>query len=91
VGYNEEGNIIEMGEYHENLKHGKWVKWNFAGVKVGEIKYDHGHKDGRWEIWDSKGTLRYVMFYEDGKRRGTWKIFDRTGALAKEENYDISF
>jgi len=31
------------------------------------------------------------MFYEDGKRRGTWKIFDRTGALAKEENYHISF
>jgi len=83
--YASNGNLIEMGKFHDGQKHGKWMNWTMDGIKTSEVKFNYGVRDGKWQIWDGSGVLRYVMFYEVGEKVGTWKVYNENGELQQEK------
>lgn len=86
--YYANGNIKEQGAYVAGAKHGIWIRFNEAGLKVGEGEYFNGKKHGKWMVWDDNGTKRYEMSYMNGDKYSTWFSWDEKGELIASTNYD---
>lgn len=86
--YYDNGNIKEMGIFHNNEKNEQWLHWDEAGNKIAEAFYAGGKKNGTWMIWDAKGTKRYEMFYSMDKKVGKWSMWDENGQLTSEKLYN---
>lgn len=60
--------LLEVGSYKNNQKHGHWFQYNKSGKIVVKAFYVNGVKEGTWEIFDINGKLKYSIHYKDGQR-----------------------
>lgn len=82
--YDEQGHLIEIGQYEQGHKSGVWKQYHVNGIQAGEAQYKSGLKDGIWTVWDDHGTKRYHMVYSAGKKIDVWKMYDEHGTLTNE-------
>lgn len=86
--YFADGKLKEQGSYTAGLKNGVWIRFNEAGLKVGEGEYYNGRKHGKWLVWDDNGKKRFEMSYLHGDKYSTWYSWDEKGELIASVNYD---
>jgi antitoxin component YwqK of YwqJK toxin-antitoxin module len=81
------GQIMETGMFEKGQKHGKWIRYNEAGIVVGLAQYNFGKKHGTWTVFDDKGTKRFEMTYNNGDKSGIWNSWDEAGQVTSTKDY----
>lgn len=66
--YHENGEIMEQGEFFEDLFDGKWSYFDERGVMVGEGEYDKGN--GVQKGYNKNGNLVRLIHYQNNKKNG---------------------
>lgn len=79
--YHENGEIMEQGEFFEDLFDGKWSYFDERGVLVGEGKYDKGN--GVQKGYNKNGNLVRLIHYQNNKKNGQDIEFNDAGDTLK--------
>ena len=85
--YYASGKVMESGFYDRGQKHGKWLRFNEAGIEVGLAIYHLGKKNGTWIVWDDAGKKRFEMHYHMNEKTGVWNSWDEKGELVSTQDY----
>ena len=65
-GWDDEGNLEFEGEFKDDKKHGKWLRFWENGQLEMEEHYQQGKLHGRVREWEDTGELIAEYQYEDG-------------------------
>lgn len=66
--YNEEGKLISIGTFENDVKTGKKIVWHDNGQKYYEGQLDSGERVGLWKFYNMKGDLIKEIDYSNGKK-----------------------
>lgn len=90
VYYYENGNILEIGKYREDVKIGKWIT-NYNNGNVENISiYKNNMLDVEETLYSEEGEVISKNKYIDGNESfedGEKKIYDENGKLKEIKNY----
>ncbi len=85
ISYEGFGNIIQKGEYYDDLKQGLWLE------KRGQVtfkgKYFDGERDGHWIGHYNNGFVAFEGNYVRGKRNGKFIYYYPSGIKRRIEFY----
>ncbi|WP_291871540.1 hypothetical protein [Maribacter sp.] len=86
--YNYQENIIEKGNFKNDLEEGFFVNYNASGAKMSSINYIGGKPEGDAVYYNEEGKVLSKMNYKNGKPySGKITISNDYGATYKEETY----
>jgi hypothetical protein len=80
--------ILE-GQYHEDKRNGKFVKY-YQRMKqlIYEENYVDNLPDGPFTWWYTNGQVESKRFFDHGRPCGVWEFYDNKGKLSRKENYE---
>jgi antitoxin component YwqK of YwqJK toxin-antitoxin module len=58
---------VDIGEYRNGQRHGKWIKWYEDGNKLWEEEYQNGQKHGKCIDWYENGNKRWEYEWQNGQ------------------------
>lgn len=79
--FNNQGNLIEEGEFKHGMKTGIWKKWNTAGVLQRTEQFREGVYHGLVSYFDQDGKPISTERYSKGELHGTTTIFQPDGSI----------
>ncbi len=71
-----------------NLRHGKWVSYDKAGIERSVMTYTHGSKEGFSIVKHPNGVVFYRGEYRNNEKVGLWSFYNDKGELVNEINYE---
>jgi hypothetical protein len=86
------GQLHELGAYHQGEETGYWKWWYENGVQMAEGNFVDGGRDGFWRYWHENGALMTECTYRGGKAHGLWHQYHPDGfktAQGRFENGDL--
>ena len=70
ISYYESGEIMEKGEYRNNLKDGLWVQYYDSGEIFSQTNYVDGH--GIYSEFFKTGEIQESGYFMNNKKEGSW-------------------
>lgn len=90
--YNNEGKLVEQGQFTHGLKSGVWYLWDDYGNVQQEVKWKSGARNGKAYYYDA-GELTRVENYKNDRLNGKVVIYNdddvksyRNGELREKKN-----
>jgi RNA polymerase sigma-70 factor (ECF subfamily) len=81
------GNVMETGEYVDDLREGLWTYRYEDNVKNAEGEFLHNKPHGIWRTFDEKGNPGSKGRYENGQHQGEWVTLHPNGEKAEVKYY----
>jgi antitoxin component YwqK of YwqJK toxin-antitoxin module len=75
------GNLLEVCEYIDGVREGKYLRWWRDGTLAEECFYKQGKRHGLRRRWSSKGKLRTACYYDEGRPTGVERRMCDNGQL----------
>lgn len=69
------GVLLQRGDFDDDVKHGRWERWDAQGHPLDTGEYDHGRKAGDWTTYT---TPRHLP----GRGETTPRARDRAHTIA---------
>jgi antitoxin component YwqK of YwqJK toxin-antitoxin module len=88
--YNPDQKLIEEGLLINNVKDGKWLRYNATGNIINIAFFKLGKKDSTWLVFDDNQVKRMEMHYKNGEKIGEWKSWNETGDLIAVKAYVLN-
>jgi len=79
-----DGVLEELGEYRDDLEHGRWTWFWANGTVQAEGEFDHGVRVGCWKFWHPNGVVIGEGCYESGARSGRWTFRRGDGSVISD-------
>jgi antitoxin component YwqK of YwqJK toxin-antitoxin module len=87
-GFNEQGAIMWVKGFKNDLPDGLSFEYYPSGIKRNEIPFTEGKKNGLATFYNEDGSKTIEGSYRDDLSDGSWKIFDKSGKLKYEVKYN---
>lgn len=82
--------IVEQGEYFEDQKEGKWIKYYPNGNVKQELTYVNNKPDGYAKTYYEDGTIAEEGIWKNNKWVGDYKYYFTNGNVAYQWSYNKS-
>jgi antitoxin component YwqK of YwqJK toxin-antitoxin module len=86
--YYENGQKHWEANYHQDLRHGKYIGWHKNGQKYWEIDYHQGQRHGKVIRWYENGQKHWEEDYYQDQRHGKDIRWYKDGQKCWEEEYE---
>lgn len=92
IRYYQDGNIKEIGDYENDVAHGRWIQYDSASrKKSGEGEFIKGKLNGEWVYYDSEGHINSKRYYRSGFEEIRDNIQDSIQHLIDREDFEQAF
>jgi len=81
-----QGNVLEEGEYNSNLREGAWTIYHTNGYPKEILSYVAGQKHGIWLTLDNRGQLLERAYFYNDSRNGPYIKYNRS-RIKEEHTY----
>jgi len=81
--WDDEGNLINMVSYANNLAHGKWINYYTSGKILSISNYQFGIKEGIEITYYENGNKKMENTYKNGSIISEPILWDKNGSLIK--------
>jgi antitoxin component YwqK of YwqJK toxin-antitoxin module len=68
--YYNSGKISKEINYHQNQRHGKYIRWHYNRIKYYETDYHQGQLHGKDIVWYDNGQKHWERDYYQGQLHG---------------------
>lgn len=87
INYHQNGHIMAMGMYLNQLRHGAWVFFDELENRICEEQYNNGEKTGVWKTYYIDGNINEEVSYAKDKKNGPWIQYFTDGVVKVQGNY----
>lgn len=88
--YDANQKLLEEGNLINNVKDGKWLRYNSNGNVINIAFFKLGKKDSTWLVFDDNQVKRMEMHYKNGEKTGEWKSWNEAGDLVAVKAYALN-
>ena len=85
--YYTNGSISSIGNYKNNLLHGRFVRYYGWGFIETEVYYVNGKRNGLYKTYYDDGELKVEGTYKNDNKTGLFKYYNKDGTLNYTETY----
>lgn len=75
-GFYKGGQLMVSGQFQNDERHGKWIKYYEDGTIEAIAIWKNGKKHGVWKRWDRNGNLIFYIVYKRDKFKEGFMVDD---------------
>ena len=87
IALDENGRIVELNEFKNDVPHGLAIKYRFGRV-LEEMNYKDGQLNGPFKIYNEQAKLQRSGSFKNGKQHGLLQYYDDNGNVTLEYTYE---